>query len=118
MSELSFISWNICRSLRDKINFPEFHSIINGYDIIFLSECWLAPGDVVDIDGYEKCIFPRKSIKGGGIVIYCKPHLSPYISIVENIYDSIIWCKILTNAENKNIYIAMCYLPPENSVFL
>lgn len=118
MSELLFIFWNICWLFCDKINFFEFYLIINGYDIIFFSECWFIFGDVIDIDGYEKCIFLRKLIKGGGIVIYCKLYLFLYISIVENIYDYIIWCKILINVENKNIYIVMCYLFFENSVFM
>jgi hypothetical protein len=56
-------------------------------------------------------------VRGGGIVIFYKNSLHNNISIVENIFDSIIWIKICTGNFNNVIYIASCYLPPENSVF-
>ena len=117
MGELSFISWNICRSISEKLTNPEFVSIISDHDVIFLSECWINPGESVKLDGYDSFIFTRKLIKGGGIVVFCKSCLSSNICIVENIYDCIIWIKLSTSIDKKDIFLAFCYLPPENSVF-
>ena len=84
MSDISIISWNICRSLSDKLTNSDFISLVSRYDLIFLSECWITDDDNVEIDGYEKFIFPRKQIKGGGIVIYCRLNLLPNICVIEN----------------------------------
>jgi hypothetical protein len=105
-SDLSVISWNICRSLSGKLTDPDFFSVISGYDLIFLSECWLNTDDDVEINANKCFIFQRKLTKGGGIVVYCKTSISTYISVVENIYDSIIWCKFRTEVDAKDIYIA------------
>ena len=39
------------------------------------------------------------------------------ITVLDNIYDSIIWVKINQHNGNKCTAIAFCYIPPENSVF-
>jgi hypothetical protein len=41
--------------------------------------------------------------------------LASCIAVIENIFDSIIWLKIVSN--NANIFLAFCYFPPDNSVF-
>ena len=67
-SEISVLSWNIARSLSEKLSHFEFVSIITSYDVICLCECWINPDDEFHLVGYEHFIVPRK-IKGGGIVI-------------------------------------------------
>ena len=56
--------------------------------------------------------------KGGGIVLFYKTKWINVISVLDNIYDSIIWVKINKHSCNKKcIAIAFCYTHPENNVF-
>ena len=116
--ELSFISWNVNKGLRQKLKDPEFVNIVNNYDIICLLECWVSENDQIELEGYEQHIFPRSKGRGGGIAIFYKSNLSHRVSIVENILNTIVWIKITGSDLSKPIFIAVCYLPPESSVFL
>jgi hypothetical protein len=42
-SSVSVISWNICRGLREKLDDPEFVTLVNNYDSICLYECKYSP---------------------------------------------------------------------------
>jgi hypothetical protein len=55
----------------EKLQNIEFVSMISKYELICLCECWIQPDDQIDLQGYDKYVFPRK-IKGGGIVIFYK----------------------------------------------
>lgn len=75
----------------------------------------------MDDPDYIAYIFPRqtKSTQGGGSVISIKSEYTPYISVVESLYDTIIWLKLSKNLVKlqKDLFIAFTYLPPCNSVF-
>lgn len=75
----------------------------------------------MDDPGYKAYIFPKrsKSTQGGASVILIKSEYTPYISVVEFLYDTIIWLKLSKNLVNlqKDLFIAFTYLPPCNSVF-
>jgi hypothetical protein len=48
---------------------------------------------VLHLNGFEKYIFPRKNVRGGGIVIFYRAYLASCIAVIENVFDSIIWLK-------------------------
>ena len=114
-SALSIVTWNVGKGLSHKILDSEFISIIDKTDIICLLECWITEYDDIDIPNYYSFIFPRKTGRGGGIVILVKYELKDSISLIDNIHDCIIWLKF-TQAQ-ENTYFAFCYIPPENSIF-
>lgn len=91
------------------------------YDIICLSECWIDKEFTMDDPDYKAYIFPRKSksTQGGGSIILIKTEYTPYISVVESLYDTIIWLKLSKSLVKlqKDLFIAFTYLPPSNSVF-
>lgn len=59
--------------------------------------------------------FLEKMSKVEELLFFCRVDLACCIAVVEYIFNSIIWLKIVSN--NINIFLAFCYLPPENSVF-
>ena len=110
-------------NLYTKIKEPKFISHINCYDIIFLSECRL--NEQIDIDDnlinsryFYKC-FPRKSCKGGGLVLIYKKELHESLVIENIVKESILWVKLLngSHVENNHFYIGFVYIPHENNVF-
>ncbi|KAK3086155.1 hypothetical protein FSP39_014419 [Pinctada imbricata] len=82
-----------------------------------MSECWINSDEHIELPGYEALIFPRKTGKGGGIVIFYKNTQFLKVKLLENISDSIIWLKLTTGEHNKDQYFAFCYIAPEGSVF-
>ena len=90
---------------------------MNKYSLICLCECWISNDDQIELPGYECLTFPRKKGKGGGIVIFYRTEIAKHIELVECHQDSVIWIKFTHNPNSKPVFIAFCYIPPENSVF-
>ena len=113
---LKCISWNIHGGFSEKIKDLNFKHFISSYDIVLLTECWIDNDYELTIEGYECFVFAvkrRKSFQGGGTVIMCKTKFIPFISVVENCCDSIIWLKIdkRLSKRNRDIFIACVYIP-------
>lgn len=49
---LRVCSWNIQRSLKDKLRIENFCNVFNDADIVFLSECWLDDADEFCVNGF------------------------------------------------------------------
>lgn len=123
LNTIKVCSWNINRQIYHKIKDPAFISIIDSYDIIFLSECWL---DVhIDIDDslikdkyLYKC-FPRTSCKGGGFILIYRKELHDFLCVENIVHESILWIKLKNgiNDDNNDLYIGFVYIPHENNVF-
>ncbi len=86
------------RQIYHKIKDPAFISIIDSYDIISLSECWLDvhididDSLIQDKDSY-KC-FPRTSCKGGGFILIYRKELHDFVCVENIVHESILWIKL------------------------
>ena len=108
------------RNLEQKICDRDFCELISGYDIIFLSECWILPGtslkcDLLDNEFECKC-FPRLKGKGGGLVVLYRKSLGKTVSIVKCIEDTLVWLKIEQRVHS-DTYICFAYIPPDHNIY-
>ena len=103
------------KGLVNKLKDVEFIAKISEYDIVCLSECWITCNDDFDLPEYRKFVFPRSKGRGGGIVIFYRKIYEKNLTLKQNIHDCIVWLQL--NYQNKDIYLAFCYFPPDNSVF-
>ena len=55
-----------------KLNDGKFLQLVNKYDILCLSECWVKCPDDFDLKGYEKSYVFREKCNGGGVVVFYK----------------------------------------------
>ena len=107
------ISWNVCRSLVNKLKQSDFLDVICKHDIICLYECWTGSNDSSDISlhNYVTYSIPRVHGKGGGIVIYIRECLKDYCSCIQTVCDSVVILKIERNV-GKDVHLFVNYIPP------
>lgn len=90
---------NVSGLLKRK-NYPDFVDYITSYDIFCIAETHLDDTDIVDIPGYIFLAKHRKQSykrKSGGIGMYIKENLSPFVDFVENNSEYALWIKIKQN---------------------
>ena len=119
------ISWNI-NGLNRKLGDIEFINYCDQYDILLLSETWLYEKLFINtkIKGYHDVhIYGNKTnntSKGrcsGGLSLYFKDYLSPYITLVEKNQIGIMWIKLsklLFNSRD-DVFLCSVYIPPQRS---
>ena len=88
-----------------------------------MSETHTDDTDIVDIAGYSFLANHRKQNykrKSGGVGIYIKDTLAPYVDVIENSSEYILWVKlnIKHSHSEEPLILGSIYLPPENSRFL
>ena len=112
-------SWNIARSLNEKLTNTDFVNNLKSFDIVFLTECWCKDIDTeVNIEGFcEPIILCRKKMRGGGIVLFFKEWLKNYICVEKTCADTYMWIKLdkLATGYCTDVFLCLCYLPPENT---
>ena len=116
---MKLCAWNVSKGLARKLSNKEFLCEITDYDILFFYECWVKYPEVLELEGFDKkCVF-REKCNGGGIAIFYRKWLSPYIEFLNSSVDSIIWFKINKSLlyDNKDMYICASYVPPDKNVF-
>ena len=108
--------------LNNKLNYPEFVDYVSTFDIFGLSETHLDSTDIVDINNYT-FIAKNRSVnykrKSGGIGLYVKDSLAPFIDVVPNSSEYVLWVSIdKTFLQLEQILIlGTLYVPPDNSRF-
>ena len=121
---MKIISWNINGGFASKFSDKKFQCYILSYDIVLLTECWIENNFSIDVEGFHSFVFPRmrsKSKQGGGCVILIREKLKHYVSLLENMCNTIIWlkldtCKCLLDS-SEDFYLACVYIPPNSSTF-
>ncbi|MES9880358.1 MAG: reverse transcriptase family protein [Sedimenticola sp.] len=119
------LSWNV-NGLSRKLVDPDFLEFVNNYDILFLSETWLAPNNCtnLNIQGYESDhIFGNKNPntkKGrysGGISIYYKASMKTHVNILQKQQCGIMWVKLSRDlfVRKHDVYMCHVYVPPSGS---
>jgi hypothetical protein len=90
--------------------------------VFCVSETHLDSFDIVDINGYTFLSKHRTQSyrrKSGGIGIYVRDEISPFVEILQNNSEYILWVSIskeLTK-QDENTILGSIYLPPESSRF-
>ena len=111
--------------LKNRINYPEFIDFVSNLDILCLSETHLDDTDIVDIVDIADYSFISTNRsqaykrKSGGIGVYVKDTLSPFIDFLPNESEYILWISInkaLTNLD-EDLIVGAFYVPPESSRF-
>ena len=101
----TLISVNLCRTI-----------------IFCVNETKIDKYDTIHLDGYtfiSQCRRQKFFRKSGGIGVFVKNYLSPYVSLVESDSDYILWVKLnkkFTQIDQDIIFGAV-YLPPSDSRF-
>ena len=123
---VSFVLFN-CGGLECKICDKEFISIVNKYDIIFLTETWLGITESpnVNIDDYIAIHCPRlvqhqiSSRKSGGISVFYRTKYKNGIAVIKQNDRGILWLKFCREFFNvdTDVFIALVYIPPRTSKY-
>ena len=113
---------NVC-GLKQRLNYPEFSTLVKSYDIFCIQESKLDDIDVVSLDGYAFFHQTRKQKykrKSGGIGVFVKESVFRNFEIVNSSSDYILWLKVsFKGKEHDNDFVfGVVYKPPESSRFL
>ena len=107
----------------NKLLSSEFKTLIEGNDVLMLTETWTNDLSCIDIDGYGHFVLnrndkhPNAKRDSGGLVVYLKNHLICEDTLVKSIDDCIIWIEFgghLFNLDG-DVYICLCYNTPQGS---
>ena len=112
---------NVC-GLKSRVNYPEFVSFFNTYDILCFVETKLDDADVVSLPGFICISQPRKQTflrKSGGIAFCVKENLAKYVKQIESHSDYVMWVQLdrtLINSD-ENLMLGISYVPPTQSKY-
>lgn len=109
--------------LKRRIEYPDFVELVNQYDIFCVSETHIDSNDIADIPGYTFSAKNRSQPylrKSGGIGIYLCDKLAPFVDVIENVSEYVLWISIKNDflKQDENIVLRAIYLPPEHSRFV
>ena len=115
---------NVC-GLKSRVNYPEFVSFFNTYDILCFVETKLDDTDVVSLLGFICISQPRKQTflrKSGGIAFCVKENLAKYVKQIESHSDYVMWVQLdrtlINSDENLMLESVMCHQHNLNTIML
>ena len=119
--QLKIGTLNVC-GLKRRLNYPEFQDLIKQFDIFCVSESKLGKYDDITLEGYtflsqyRKQHFIRKS---GGIGVFLKSDIAPYVTYIDSDSDFILWFKLSKQIlkTDQDVVIGAVYVPPSVSRF-
>ena len=103
-----------------------FVGFITKYDLVCLQETWPSKKSKIDIDGFSSPIHSFRKVQSrrarrnsGWIIIYIKDINRKGVKLVKNDIDCIVWIKLDKTyfKVEDDWYLAITYIPPENSVY-
>ena len=121
LSTLKCGSLNVC-GIRRKLLYPEFCNLIQEYDLFCVTETKVDSSDIIGLHGYKffsQCRKQRIIQKSGGIGVFVKESISPYIGVIESDSDYILWLKLSKSflQTDEDFIFGVVYIPPTNSRF-
>jgi hypothetical protein len=98
---------------------------IDGFDIFAILETWFTADKCYEMENFKAFHFIRHMVDAnarrgsGGISIYVKKDLQPYINVVQNYRDCIVWLEVNQIVVNgaKPQALGFVYFPPEGSTY-
>jgi len=108
--------------LKRRVLFPDFLQCINNYDVFCICESKLDKHDIIDVQGYTYLSLLRNQTvkrKSGGIGIFVKNTLAPYVEILPSTTEYVFFIKVdkCILGLDEPLLIGTIYCPPENSRF-
>lgn len=108
--------------MKCRLNYPEFRELVQGYDIFCVSETKIDKHDIISLQGFtflSQCRKQRFIRKSGGIGVFIKDELFPYVSFIESESDYILWFKFdkVLLKTDEDVVFGVVYLPPADSRF-
>ena len=105
-----------------KLNDEDFIAVVQGHDIVALTETHAGYDDNLEIPGYvvKSLVRPKSSRArkySGGIVLAIKKSISRSVTVIESESDNIIWAKINRRGAGKDLLIGIVYISPINSSY-
>ena len=92
--KLNILFLNVC-GLNKRNNYFEFQELVNNFDLLCFVETKTDNCDEIEIPDFRlvhmqnrKALSNRRS---GGIVLYAKSDLAPYVKVLETESDFILW---------------------------
>ena len=125
---LKIASWNI-QGIKEagninQVKFLDISQDISKYDIYCLQETHLAPGDSLQVPGYQSISKCRKKLPNGpyhsgGISVFFRDNISSGISVQPSNSNDIIWLRLKQKFFNlsNDIYLCYTYNSPQNSSY-
>ena len=89
-------SLNVC-GLKPRLNYEEFKDTVKEHDIFCVSETKIDKYDIITLESYTFLSQWRKQSylrKSGGIGVFIKDEIFPYVTAIESDSDYIFWFKI------------------------
>lgn len=108
--------------MKKRLDYPDFVGFVNKYDVFCVSETHTDSNDITDIEGFT--YFPKHRTqrylrKSGGIGIYVRDYIAPFVTIRKNNSEYVLWIVFDKHflALDEPILLGAIYVPPENSRF-
>ena len=105
--------------MKSKLKLPDFDAFLNTCDILGVGETKTCEDDVILLPNYTYFPKHRKHFirRSGGLGIFVKDSILPYIDLIEIDCEYLMLIKISssTSTTDRDICIAFAYLPPEGS---
>ena len=122
-SALKYCFWNIrgykSTIIGNKLVHKDFLENIESFDIVGLAETHIHDGVLskLSIPGFERInyIIRTANAKGkgsGGVAIFCKLHLTKYVTSVPKSSNDVTWVKIDKSLCGKDIFLGTVYFSP------
>ena len=109
---------NVC-GIKSKLLNPDFHVLIQNYDILVFVETKLDNFDVLQLPvGYAYHVKNRTNCdrKSGGIIVIYKQALAKHINFLNSNSEFVLWLYIVKGLPIPNKILFGCvYIPPENT---
>ena len=89
--------------MKKRLNYPEFHDLLNSYDIVYLQETKTDDIDTLNIAGYKLYMKNRSTLSkvpSGGIIFGVRENLSEHIEIIDTNSRFVLWAKISKRLHN------------------
>jgi exonuclease III len=123
MKHLKICSFNIQGGLERKFEFHDVCSLIDQYHLVCIQETWLVDSSYLKVKGYgifrsDRGSHKKKQTGSGGVVVLYRSELTKGLKKISSKLKDILWIRLdkhFFKLEN-DVYIANCYLPPEDSV--
>ena len=106
--------------MKQKLQYPDFESLIRQHDIIGLLETKTDDIDKLVLDGYEFQMKNRGTVSGrksGGITLAYKSNLKSKIKVLSSESKFVLWFKVMGEVFDldEDVLFGIVYIPPENT---
>ena len=118
------IEGNASKEFGYKAPHPQFQSIVQGYDIIALTETHASPYMHINIPGFasyqvNRPKYAKAREHSSGIAVLVKQHMRSAVTFLQSESKDIVWVKIAADklSLRHNLFLGVVYISPKNSCY-